>query len=167
MTTRIRLAETRDLPLLPAIEFSAASAFEGRDVPPELLMMVSYADDWVPQLAAGTLWVAEIDGTPHGFLAATRTDSRLHIDEVDVRREAQGKGIGRSLMNTAIAWAKKRKLAEVTLTTFLNVPWNAPFYRTLGFEAWDEGEAPPELIAKLAGEKMRGLTNRCAMRRPL
>jgi GNAT superfamily N-acetyltransferase len=133
-------------------------------VPLELLKMVSYADDWIPQLAAKTLWVAEIDGTPHGFLAATRTDRRLHIDEVDVRREAQGQGIGRSLMKTAIAWAKRRKLAEVTLTTFLDVPWNAPFYRTLGFEAWDEGQAPPELIAKIAAEKMRGLSNRCAMR---
>jgi GNAT superfamily N-acetyltransferase len=164
MTIVIRLAETRDLPLLPAIEFSAASAFEGRDVPSDLFTMVSYADDWVPQLAAKTLWVAEIDGTVCAFLAASRHGGRLHIDEVDVRREAQGRGVGRRLMNHAIAWARRRKLGELTLTTFLDVPWNAPFYRSLGFEAWAEGEAPPELIAKVAAEKARGLKNRCAMR---
>lgn len=164
MTVGIRAAETRDLPLLPAIEFSAAQAFEGRDVPQELLRAVSYADDWIPQLAAKTLWVAEIDGTICGFLAATRTGARLHVDEVDVRREAQGDGIGRKLMAHAIAWAKRRKLAEVTLTTFSDVPWNAPFYSSLGFEILPAGQAPPELIAKLASEKARGLKNRVAMR---
>lgn len=167
MNVRIRIAETRDLPLLPAIEFSAAQAFEGRDVPAHLLTMVSYADDWIPQLAAKTLWVAEVEGTVAGFLAATRSGDRLHVDEIDVRREAQGAGIGRGLMKAAIRWAKRRNLAEVTLTTFQDVPWNAPFYRTLGFEAWADGEAPPELIAKVAAEKARGLKNRCAMRLPL
>lgn len=164
MKAVIRVAETRDLPLLPQIEFSAAQAFADRNVPPELLRMVSYADDWIPQLVAETLWVAEIDGTPVAFLAATRDGARLHVDEVDVRLDAQGQGIGRALMTNAIDWARARGLAEVTLTTFVDIPWNAPFYRSLGFVAWAEGEAPPELIAKLAGEKLRGLKNRCAMR---
>lgn len=164
MTVEIRLAKAEDLPLIPAIELSAAQAFVGRDVPPDLLTAVSDAETWLPQLAAGTLWIAELDGTVSGFLAATADEGRLHVDEVDVLREAQGRGVGRSLMTRAIDWARTRGLRQVTLTTFTDVPWNAPFYRSLGFETWLEGEAPPELAAKVEAERGRGLKNRCAMR---
>lgn len=164
MTVEIRLATAEDLPLIPVIELSAASAFKGRDVPPELLTTVSDAEYWLPQLAAGTLWIAAVDGAASAFLAATADASRLHIDEVDVARQAQGRGIGRILMTHAIDWARAHRLHQVTLTTFLDVPWNAPFYRSLGFAAWADGEAPSELAAKVAAERARGLKNRCAMR---
>jgi hypothetical protein len=42
----------------------------------------------------------------------------------------------------------------VTLTTFRDVPWNAPFYRRLGFEVVDE--LPSGLAAIRAHEAMAG-----------
>lgn len=164
MTVEIRCATAEDLALIPAIELSAASAFEGRDVPPDLLTTVSDADTWLPQLAAGTLWIAVVDGAVSAFLAASADAEHLHIDEIDVLRDAQGRGVGRALMAHAIAWARDRDLQQVTLTTFTDVPWNAPFYRSMGFEAWPDGEAPPALAAKVHAERARGLKNRCAMR---
>lgn len=164
MSVEIRLATADELQLLPAIELSAASAFVGRDVPSDLFTMVSAADAWLPQLAAGTLWVAVVDGTLSAFLAATADAEHLHIDEVDVLRQAQGRGVGRAIMTHAIEWARNHGLSQVTLTTFLDVPWNAPFYSSLGFETWPEGEAPPQLAAKVDAERARGLKNRCAMR---
>jgi GNAT superfamily N-acetyltransferase len=164
MSVEIRPATAEDLAVIPAIELSAASAFEGRDVPADLLTTVSGADTWLPQLAAGTLWVATINGTVSAFLAATADADHLHVDEVDVLRQAQGHGVGRRLMAHAIDWARRQALGRVTLTTFTDVPWNAPFYSTLGFKAWPEGEAPPELAAKVNAERARGLKNRCAMR---
>jgi GNAT superfamily N-acetyltransferase len=164
MSVEIRRATAEDLALIPAIELSAASAFEGRDVPPDLLTTASEPETWLPQLSAGTLWVAITDGAVAGFLAATADADHLHIDEVDVLRQAQGRGLGRALMTHGIDWARSQGLSLVTLTTFLDVPWNAPFYATLGFRAWPERDAPPLLAAKVDAERARGLKNRCAMR---
>ena len=45
----------------------------------------------------------------------------------------QGKGIGRRLI-ACVADRPAKGLASLTLTTFRDVPWNAPFYARLGFE---------------------------------
>lgn len=39
----------------------------------------------------------------------------------------------RSLLDEAIHWAQGQGLEGVTLTTFRDVPWNAPFYSSVGF----------------------------------
>lgn len=157
------MAQEPDLAHLPAIERSAASAFEGRDVPDWLLTDASPADNWQPHLNAGTLWVADVDGELVGYLAARIERPRLHIDEVDVLRTFQGRGIGRSLLTVAAAWARANGLEALSLTTFRNVPWNAPFYASFGFREWDPADAPESLRASLAYEAAKGLEDRCAM----
>ena len=149
---------------IPRIELSAASAFEGRDVPSFLFTQVAAPEHWEPHLQARTLWVAEMDGQLVGFLAATAQDERLHVDEVDVVRTHQGRGIGRRLIAAAVSEARRRGLGSLSLTTFRNVPWNAPFYASLGFEEWARKDAPQSIRAALRSEAARGLTNRCAMR---
>jgi hypothetical protein len=54
----------------------------------------------------------------------------------------------------------------VTLTTFRDVPWNAPFYTRLGFAMLDELTLPAGLAAKREQETRHGLPpeTRCAMR---
>lgn len=144
---------------LPRIERSAAQAFAGRNVPAFLLSDASPAEAWRPQLEAGTLWVVDSPG-PVGFLAATRDGDRLHIDEMDVERAAQGQGLGRRLLAHAIDWARRHGLSRVTLTTFRSVPWNGPFYGSMGFVEDDSLLALREI---LRAEEARGLTDRCAM----
>jgi hypothetical protein len=58
-------------------------------------------------------------------------------------------------------------LTSLTLTTFRDVPWNAPFYARLGFEYVTE--LTPELRQKREEETAHGLAfdSRCAMRLPL
>lgn len=58
-------------------------------------------------------------------------------------------------------------LASLTLTTFRDVPWNAPFYARLGFEMITT--LTPELREKREEETAHGLAYdaRCAMRLPL
>jgi len=67
------------------------------------------------------------------------------------------------MMRRVIDWARGEGLASLSLTTFANVPWNGPFYRSCGFEMWD-GDFPPDVAAAVADEAERGLTDRCAMR---
>ena len=117
----------------PEIERSAAAAFHGTDLLRSLDGLFAPAAVWSPALATGTLWVAEKSaGEVVGFLAATRVDAWLHIDEIDVASGHQGQGLGRKMMQAAIAWAAERDLVGVTLTTFRDVRWNAPFYASLG-----------------------------------
>ena len=56
-----------------------------------------------------------------------------------------------------------RRMRAVTLTTFRAVPWNGPYYRSLGFTV--VAPAPgTHLFQALAEESARGLPDRCAMK---
>ena len=121
-------------------------------------------DAYRPHLAAGTLWVVEIGGRPVAFLAALAHGERLHIDEVDVLRDYQGQGIGRRLLAHVITWAKAEGFTTMSLTTFRNIPWNAPFYESVGFRDWPPDDAPASIRQALLKEAAFGLKDRCAMR---
>ena len=127
---------------------------------------VTGAEVWAPSAAAGLLWVmAEGDGTRGALLAARIEEHRLHILEFDVHRRHQGQGLGRRLLAFAIDEARRRGLAGLSLTTFRDVPWNAPFYASAGFEIVERDAATPLLTAYLDREAARGLdpVRRCAM----
>ena len=102
-----------------------------------------------------------------GFLAALAHGDRLHIDELDVLRDQQGQGIGRRLLSHVIDWAKAEGFKTISLTTFRNIPWNAPFYARVGFSEWDPLEAPASIRQALVKEAAFGLQDRCAMRMDL
>lgn len=121
-------------------------------------------DAYRPHLAAGTLWVMEVDGRPVAFLAALPHGARLHIDELDVRRDQQGQGIGRKLLSHTIDWAKTEGFRALSLTTFRSIPWNAPFYASVGFRDWAPEDAPATIRQALMKEAAFGLKDRCAMR---
>ena len=49
--------------------------------------------------------------------------------------------------------ANNRGLSAVTLTTFCDIPWNAPYYERLGFSELPEPEWGPQLRALVALER--------------
>jgi hypothetical protein len=59
--------------------------------------------------------------------------------------------------------------AAITLTTFRDVPWNAPYYERLGFTVVEPADQGPELAALVAeeAERIPGEAPRVAMRRAL
>ena len=164
----IRLAGLEDAEALPAIERSAGEAF--RRIPE--LAWIADGDDlpverhrqWIEQ---GTCWIAlDEQNHPIGFLSAEVFSRELHIWELSVRQEQQGRGLGRRLIQRAIEEAKVRGLAAVTLTTFRDITWNEPFYARLGFRTLDNEEAGSRLTAALRREVDHGMPRerRCAMR---
>lgn len=115
---------------------------------------------------SGTSWIAEVENQIVGFLCAEVAMGDLHVWEMAVRREWQGQGIGRKLMNAAIDHAYRNQLRSVTLTTFREVSWNEPFYRSLGFEIIHTEGIEPRLAGILQEEIQHGFPGhqRCAMR---
>ena len=120
-------------------------------MPAILLSEATPAEAWRPHLASGTLWVMDDDG-PIAFLAGRIEDGRLHIDELDVQLDRQGQGLGRRLLSHAADWARSKGLEALSLTTFRNIPWNAPFYARFGFQEWDPARAPASIVEKLEHE---------------
>lgn len=106
--------------------------------------------------------MSEVGGQVVGFLAARAAARRLHIDEIDVHRTCQGQGLGRCMILESINWARANDLFVVSLTTFRNIPWNGPFYASLGFREWLD--PPPAITEVLAKEAAMGLKDRWAMR---
>ncbi|MFK0310346.1 GNAT family N-acetyltransferase [Pseudomonas sp. NPDC090233] len=162
----IRPTRLNDVPSLAAIERSAAGAFA------QLPGMAWLAEGEVLDptkhrsfIAAGSSWVAEsADGHLLGFICASIEEPVMHVQELSVRREVQGQGIGRQLLDQAASEARRLKMHELTLTTFSNVPWNAPFYSRYGFEVIAQCALSPRLRDLLATENDHGLQDRCAMR---
>jgi len=168
----VRLAAPEDLPRLPEIEVSAATLFRDQGVEvfagetDETPIDFTPAEVWAPIMAEGLLWVmAEPDGPAGAFLAARIEEGRLHILEFDVHRAHQGQGLGRRLLAFAIEEARRRGLADLSLTTFRDAPWNAPFYTSAGFAIVEDEDARGALQAYLDREAVRGLdpARRCAM----
>ncbi|RTL95391.1 MAG: N-acetyltransferase [Hyphomicrobiales bacterium] len=164
----IRPARAEDAEALPGIEQSAGLAFRAI---PELAWLAD-GDNVSAQrhralIADGACWVGADDrDRPVGFLSAGIEGDTLHVWELDVRLDRQGQGIGRALLERAIADATRRGLAAVTLTTFRAVAWNAPFYRKFGFRILEGAEIDGRLTGLLGDEVEHGmaLDQRCAMR---
>lgn len=163
--TEIRLARPEDLSRLPDIERSAADLFAGSGKPMDILTNVNPAETWTRMQAGGTVWVADDAGEPVGFLAAETFGADLHVWELDVQADRQGQGLGRRLLGAAIDWGRTRRLDALTLTTYRDVPWNAPFYASLGFREVSGAELSVRLAQVLALEASKGLApaERCAM----
>lgn len=117
----------------------------------------------------GAALVAEVAGTVVGFALALPVDGRAHLLELAVARARQGRGHGRLLLAAFEGWGRTAGLAEATLTTFRDVPWNAPFYERLGYRMFEVGPDRPELLAIREEERAAGFDRapRVAMRKPL
>jgi GNAT superfamily N-acetyltransferase len=165
--TVIRLATVADAAALAGIEESSGEAFRAI---PGLEWIAE--DDGIAldtardQIAAGTVWVAARHGVILAFLSAERFGDELHVWQASTLYEVQGQGVGRAMFAHIIAEARGHGLAAVTLTTFRDVRWNAPFYESLGFRIVEHDEAGDRLRAILDAEATRGLPaeRRCAMR---
>lgn len=157
----LRDARQDDLAFLPAIERAAETVF-----PPERLTpstsLLSHSQ-LTQALADDCLWVATANDVVIGFCAAERINEDLHILEVDVLPPWQRNGIGRALLNRAIESGREKACRRITLTTFADLAWNGPFYKSLGFSEITPGAREVRLSAQLAKEKAMGYTQRVAM----
>jgi GNAT superfamily N-acetyltransferase len=153
----IRLARPDELSRLPAIEDAACALFLQEEDTAQLPLYLTPPGKFAEAQRRDLLWVAvNAEDTPIGFALVELMDDAAHLEEVDVLPEYGRRGIGAALVQTVCAWAAMQQL-PVTLTTFRDIPWNAPFYARLGFHELTECELTPALQARVVEEAAHGL----------
>jgi GNAT superfamily N-acetyltransferase len=166
----IRPPRPDELSTLRDIERDASRAFADVGLP-EIA-----ADDPFTMAELGTfaaarrVWVAvDRRERPVAYLVSALVDGCAHVEQVTVAPAHAGRGLGAALIDHLDALARREGRPALTLTTFRDVPWNAPYYERLGFETIDPARYGPELAALVAREAraIPGDAPRVAMRRRL
>ncbi len=148
----IRPATAREIPALRRIERAAGAAYAdvglpevAADEPPPLVHLEAFR-------VAGRAWVStDAADRPIAYLVALVVDGRAHVEQVSVAPAHRGNGLGAALVDHLAAWARAHGHAELSLTTFSDVPWNAPYYARLGFR--ELHALGPELAAIMVAER--------------
>ena len=154
----IELAGREHLAAIPAIELAASAMFPETDLPAEIRYLVTEDELLHEAQSEARLWVALTDErTPVGFAMADIIDGGAHVDEMDVMPDFARQGIGTRLVRTLIDWARSCDYPALTLVTFRHLPWNAPFYEKMGFEAMATSEIGGELASLLQEEGKAGI----------
>lgn len=132
MALRIRFATSADEASIEAIENDAD----------RILIDWLSPDQWPPAPSGasrasenGYLVIAE-ESSSHtvvGFVHVLEVDGLAHLEQLSVAPEHGRHGYGRLLLNAALDEARERGYDRVSLRTYADVPWNAPFYARAGF----------------------------------
>lgn len=169
-----RFAGQSDANAIRTIESEAGQRFFSvdmagiADAPPMDLELV------VRKIAAREIIVAvdadaDADATCAGFVMFEQQPTRIYVQELDVLTAYAGQRIGAALIEQVAQHARARRLSQLILSTFREVPWNAPYYRRLGFRDIEEAELDAALIERRNAHIARGLdeSKRVFMRRDL
>ncbi|MDI6412241.1 GNAT family N-acetyltransferase [Streptomyces albus] len=166
---RIRAGVPGDLGRLQEIERAAGCWFRdlgmdeiADDEPPSTASLREYAE-------AGGLWVVTdgAEDAPVAYALTEPVDGCLHVEQISVHPGHARRGIGRALLAELADRAAADGLPALTLTTFTDVPWNAPYYARLGFRTLEEDALTPGLRRIREREAAAGLDRwpRVCMRR--
>jgi GNAT superfamily N-acetyltransferase len=166
--TTVRPPRRDELELLRSIERDAGQAFAaigmprmGEALPVEQLEAFR---------SAGRAWVTvDDDDAPVAYLLSAVLDNCAHIEQLSVAPSHARRGVGAALIEHLATIARGEGRPALTLTTFRDVPWNAPYYQRLGFTIVEPRDQGPELAGVVAREtrSIPGRAPRVAMRRPL
>ena len=161
----IRRAEAEHIPFLNGIELAAATIFPPGSIPEHILSDKLPLDVLRSAMDKDMLWVAlDVSGIPVGYALLQVVDSFALLAQMDVHPDHGRKGIGTTLVSYVIRHVREMGFAELYLTTFSNVKWNAIFYEKLGFQILETWEQPRFIQGILHNERKCGLSNRVAMR---
>ena len=102
--------------------------------------------------------IGEIDGTPQGFALFFHNFStfegrpRIYLEDLFVRPDARGSGLGKALLGKLAALAVERDCARLEWSV---LDWNTPaidFYKALGARPMDEWT-----VYRVDGDALTGL----------
>ncbi len=151
-------ARPGDVEHLPGVELRAARLFSPEDLPSALAAEATPIEVFRAAQREARLWVARAEtGLPVGFALLESRGRDACLEELDVDPAYGRRGLGRRLVEAARDAARERGHRRLVLTTFRDVPWNAPFYLRLGFRVVGESELDPGLEALCRQDAEAGL----------
>lgn len=156
---RIRLASADEIHKIAPLEQAAAEMFRQIGMT-EVAEDAPISDTILLKAVEETrLWVAVEYGVLKAYLLGSFLPRSLHIDQVTVHPDAARRGLGALMIESVSADPRAKQLGLMTLTSFANVPWNAPYYERIGFLDIAESEWPEGVAEKVAAEQEHGLGN--------
>jgi GNAT superfamily N-acetyltransferase len=135
---RVRPARGNEIGELQNIDLASATLFRGTGLidfgplgePTEPIPEVRLRRGF----GEGLIWVAVDDREELvGFALCSDRREDLYLDQLSVLPRHSRRGLGTRLVRRCLQEAEARAFRRVSLSTFRKVPWNGPFYRTLGF----------------------------------
>jgi len=154
LKTFVRQATADDLELLEAIENEADALFA------TVFSIVGWRPTpfyTKPSQQSGFILVASDNpgSNPIGFAYVLEVLGSGHLEQLSVRPSAAHRGHGCALVEAVKSESRLRGCKRVTLRTFADVPWNAPFYLSCGFI---ERDPDSDFLRDLfVAEQQRGL----------
>jgi GNAT superfamily N-acetyltransferase len=140
MDLSVRMATVEDLP-------EVLRLYQESGLDRDSSLALADAEQWfqrIQQYPNYTLWVAtlqELDDRPVGTFALLIMDNLVHhgspsgiVEGVAVDPEFQGKGIGRQMMQVAMAQCQAAGCYKLSLSTNLRRKDAHAFYESLGFQ---------------------------------
>lgn len=124
----VRPVRPDDLPYLGPIELAGNPMFE------ELFGPTGWGAPSGERRAEMPGFLLVAGDLPVGFAHVLELEGTAHLEQISVHPDQLRRGIGTALVRAAQDEAAARGHDSISLCTYLDVPWNAPFYRTLGFE---------------------------------
>jgi len=152
--TFVRQATADDLELLESIENEADALFAS------VFSMVGWrpAPSYTkPSQKKGFILVASDspESDAIGFAHVLEVPDGGHLEQLSVSPSGAHRGHGRALVEAVKSESRLRGCKRVTLRTFADVPWNAPFYSSCGFI---ERDPDSDFLRNLfLAEQQRGL----------
>ncbi len=153
----IRAARPEEIALLPQIENAADERYVRvglrcvLEMPPQSLVSLERGR------RRGMLWVATSPlGRVVGFALMERPGNTAWLDQLSVLDLWQGRGLGTALIDRTAGRARQLGHDRLYLSTYLDVPWNAPFYERRGFSSVPRGAWPRAFRLQFAIENGHG-----------
>ncbi|MFO0618308.1 MAG: GNAT family N-acetyltransferase [Polyangiaceae bacterium] len=154
----LRPAHSHELETAVAIDDDACRALAdvderlAFDLPDDHPFFVAEAERWRASFDRGlAVFACDAEGTPVGLMVYDVIDGRPYLEQVSVLRAWMRRGVGRALVERAIAWSERE--GELWLTTYAEVPFNRPWYERLGFVVARDDECPPIVREALGDER--------------
>jgi GNAT superfamily N-acetyltransferase len=137
MPLRLRLASHTDLPSVEDIAFRAYSPYVDRIG----RMPGPMTDDYEALIDAGRVRVIESGGVIEATLVLIPEDDTMLLDNIAVAPAAQGKGLGRTLLNYAEQTAREFGFRFIRLYTNEAMSENIELYIRIGYAETHRGES--------------------------
>jgi GNAT superfamily N-acetyltransferase len=153
----IRVAHPDEALALPRLQVEAGRLFRETDLAAVADGPTPAAAGFVRAQQEGRLLVAVDGERVVGFARLAVVDDVLHVDQVSVAPSHGRRGVGKRLMLAVEERARVRGYDRITLTTFRDVPFNGPFYASLGWRALADDDLTPGLVAARREERRAGL----------